>query len=126
MIPRKKVVQITEDLLPEPFVTYWNSEDRLERPHWLFYLVDDEDLYIKDSRQDDQLLCHWTHVGCCGVQLFLLNMEAEADENEKPLQRYMPVPFVRDNGEYLFMIFQDEVSLFAVSPVDGNRFVIWE
>lgn len=91
-MPKKNVRQLTEDELPEPFRSYWLSDDRSRRD-WSFFDVDGE-LYIQDGEYP--LLDHWTQSTCCGVAQYMMDEGIAVNQT---------APVILADGTYLFEAF---------------------
>ena len=115
-IPKKTVVAITENELPEPFNQYWNHSkpgEKLERPGWKFYLVDGE-LYILNDG-DSRIMQHWSQSNCCGVAWFI-------HENKLKFEDF---PLVATNGEYLFQLHGGFYQMLARFE-DGSTEIVYD
>ena len=74
----KPLKKCPEEALPEPFLTYWRSGDKLERPDWEFYLDMHNELYIQNYWHNEILDFprHWTATNCCGVHNYYQKLRA--------------------------------------------------
>jgi hypothetical protein len=114
MNPRKNVIQITEDELPEPFKNLWFcTENNYAKNIWSFYLVDGE-LYLSCS-EHSRLIRHWSQSGSRLAIDFI-------KENKLALPHF---PLVTKDGEYLFQLLEAPYQLLAVFE-DGSTEIVYD
>lgn len=113
-LPKKTVRRLSLPELPEPFKSYWTGE-HINRPYQFFDV--DGELYILDlSYGSDELLQHWTAIGCAGVACFM--RDAGISQNRS-------APYVHLDGTYLFEILQSEdYEISARHPETGQTLVV--
>lgn len=104
----KQVIKIPEVELPEPFASYWRSDERLERSYE-FYLVGDQ-LYILDS-WSEYLMHHWTLDGCAGISCFMTRQGIREDRTK---------PYVGTDGQYMFEVVQSDNWETSIRDLNGK------
>lgn len=112
----KRVRELSVSELPEPFASYWGSEDKLPRPYRFFDVAGE--LYILDQEydSDNTLMHHWTADGCAGIACFMI---------DRKIKQQRHLPYVELDGTYLFeCIPSDEYETSIRNPTTGKMHVV--
>jgi hypothetical protein len=111
--PRKTVIPITENELPEPFKTIWFSLNHMGEPKYKFLLIDGE-VYMYGSHENSRFVKHWTDSPHISLRKFV--------QDNGLLQN---LPMVTRDGEYLFQL---EYGFWEINAVfeDGSKEVVYD